>query len=516
MILNKEKTQHGLLVSAFHFPAIYLLHEGFSGDHSITTDAVKKHTVNTTMPFAQPYDHTVISPANCNNNMAGYTIPLDSIRKSAPLSYAKSGVSPIPNFHDVKYKDDNPTQGDDDFIYTEDDLKGCAALNDFCETDSSALNYIVYSHMNVDYDKGKLPCIIIFHAGGFSDCSTYKYEDSLCYAMARKGFVVFNVEYRRGRIKDTIELGKYTSVQQMLAIYRAFQDGRGAIRSIIKRQFNIANNHLPYQIDTNHIFVVGQSAGASIANQLAYYTDQAMIDSIFPVPAGEPSFSAALGPINADYYFGDTSIEYHSKIKGLCSMWGGFPIPMVNNNSIDEYKFLTRGYKNPLIPFIGFMGIKDPVFPYEAKKQKIYYPPDDTSNAKYVIETNCLLIDTMKININQNNKPNLRMECTNDIFTILKDNGNASLQYIDTSMGHGLSKPDSLNICHSDFGVAGDLTLNQVNEYLASRFCFYFQSILNGTEGALGGIRKFIFCEDYRHSPDASGNCATAADHDCP
>jgi len=306
-----------------------------------------------------PYNACDITPANCINNMADYKIPIDSIRKSPALSYAKTGVYPIPNYHDVKYKDDILDPNGDDFLISEDELKGCAAQRNFCETDSSALNYLVYSPKNVDYSSCKLPGIILFHAGGYSDCSNYKYEDTLCINLARKGFIVYLVEYRRGRIKDQNSGGIYTSAQQMLAIYRAMQDGRGAIRSIIKRQRNIANNNLPYQVDTNNIFVAGQSAGAVIANSLAYYKTQAMINAVFPVPAGEPSIQAALGPIDADYYYGTPDVNYQSSIQGLWSMWGGFPIPMVNGNPMDIYDFLTNnGANTNLVPMIGFMGKK--------------------------------------------------------------------------------------------------------------------------------------------------------------
>lgn len=450
-----------------------------------------------------------ISPDNCNLDMRDTLLPLSRIKKSAKTTYAKQNGQ-IVHFMDVSYNEDKVDLLGDAYPGDEENLT--CTNQDSCTTDAGSLYYYAFYPSGIDYSNCKLPAIILFHAGGFSDCSGPNYEDSLCYCLARKGFIVFNVEYRRGRIKDTAEGGKYTSVQQMLAIYRAFQDGRGAIRSIIKRQNNIAYNNFPYQIDITKIFVAGQSAGATIAGSLAYYTDQAMIDSIFPVPAGMPSFSDALGPINADYYFGDTTIDYQSSIKGLWSMWGGFPMPTVGNSTVDEYKFLTRGYTKTLVPMIGFMGSKDPVFPYDSAHQLVYYPPKN--DGKYVKETSCIINDSIKVFKYPNKTPNLRIECTNDIFTIFKNNGIPTLQYIDTSMGHGLTKPDTLGICPSDFGVAGSLTTNQVNEYFAARACFLFQSILKGKATLLGGVKKFINCEDFRHSPDVGGDCATKADND--
>ncbi|MEO7210057.1 MAG: hypothetical protein ABIY35_03840 [Chitinophagaceae bacterium] len=56
-------------------------------------------------------------------------------------------------------------------------------------------------------------------------------------------------------------------------------------------------------------------------------------------------------------------------------------------------------------------------------------------------------------------------------------------------------------------------TDSRVNEYLAARACFFFQSILNVTVDSLQGTSKFTDCQDYRHS-DGSGACATTEHND--
>ena len=444
--------------------------------------------------------------------MAGYTFTLDRIQKRGPTSYAKNppGDDPIPDYHDVKYKDDILVPGFDDYYISEDELKGCAAQNNFCESDSTALNYLTYYPDNINYDECKLPCILLFHAGGYSDCSTYKYEDSLCYVLARKGFVVFLIEYRRGRIKDAGT--NYTSAQQLLALYRAFQDGRGAIRSIIKRQRN-AGSSLPYQIDTNKIFVAGQSAGGTIANSLAYYRNQAMINTAFPVAPGDKSIEEVLGPIDADYYNGTPDIEYQSKIIGLWSMWTGFSIPMDSSNAHSEYNFLSNNGTWNLVPMIGMMGKKDDVFPITKQDQFVYYPIRDGEHDTYISESFCLIDDPFSV-YGTNGKKQYRMECTNDIYAILKAHGIPTLQYLDCNMKHGLAHVAGDAICSTDFGAYGDTTtLNEVNEYLASRACFFFQSILNLPTAHLQGTSKFIDCQDYRHT-DGSGSCVTPPNND--
>ena len=66
------------------------------------------------------------------------------------------------------------------------------------------------------------------HGGGISDCSHYvgvgQDLESLLVGFVLRGFVVFNVEYRRGRILD--QNAAFGSVQQELSNYRAAQDNK--------------------------------------------------------------------------------------------------------------------------------------------------------------------------------------------------------------------------------------------------------------------------------------------------
>ncbi|MFZ1798650.1 MAG: alpha/beta hydrolase, partial [Chitinophagaceae bacterium] len=456
------------------------------------------------------YSACDINPAHCSNDMSSFTLHLGRIVKSAPLTYAKA-ITPIPGFHDVGYSNDALDEFADDYNIND---SRCPGKKE-CLDDPGACNYITYYPNNINYNNCKLPCIILFHAGGYSDCSGYNYEDALCYALARKGFIVFLVEYRRGRIKDDGTI--YTSAQQMLALYRAFQDGRGAIRSIIQRQIDIAINGLPYQIDLNNIFVAGQSAGGGIANSLAYYRDQTMINAVFPVPSGELSMQTVLGDIDADYYVGPPALDFHSSIKGLWCMWGGFSFPTIpgSDNVVDEYNFLTQNGLYPeLVPMIGFMGKKDPVFPISGDGQRLLYPPQTSGNTFYTIETRCLINSPFKVyNDDMEPKANLRIRCTNNIYNVFKAHGIPTLEYLDCRMGHGLANVQGSQLCSTDFGYHGNATLDEVNEYLAARACFFFQSIMNGVASNLLGATKFIDCRDFRHS-DGSGNCATDAFND--
>lgn len=169
-----------------------------------------------------------------------------------------------------------------DVLYAADNCIG--ATSDDCNQDISSLVYDVYypEKSISEYEACPLPAVILFHAGGFSECSNFGQPgiSTICEELAKKGYVAFCVEYRRGRLKQG---NKYTSVQQQLAVYRACQDARGAIRSIIKRQDNETTGDNwgdPYRINTSKIFVGGMSAGGVAAMSAAWYTD-AMVSTIF-------------------------------------------------------------------------------------------------------------------------------------------------------------------------------------------------------------------------------------------
>src|SRR5581483_11677469 len=122
-----------------------------------------------------------------------------------PLLYGKPGVEIL----DVSYINDSLGS------------KQCS-VSTTCTDGNTGLQYEVY-YPNIDYAQVHLPAMIFFHAGGFSDCSGFDHDGGLtlyCNEFVKRGFIVFNIEYRRGRVKDPD--GKYISASQELATYRAF------------------------------------------------------------------------------------------------------------------------------------------------------------------------------------------------------------------------------------------------------------------------------------------------------
>ncbi|MFZ1799297.1 MAG: alpha/beta hydrolase, partial [Chitinophagaceae bacterium] len=437
-----------------------------------------------------PSDSTA---ANCALDLRYPVFSQSQIVKTAKIYYGKHTTGHIPNFYDVGYAADVSDQG---IPCSEDDI---------CTQDSSQLFYRVF-YATHDYSPVATPIVVIFHAGGFSDCSGPNYLDTLAIMTAQRGFIVVVAEYRCGRIKDPDVTGDYTSVQQVNAIYRSIQDGRGLLRTLIKTVRSDVNHELPYLMDTSNIFVAGQSAGGVIAMSLAYDKYAAQVYATFPSPTGSTTIDQALGPIDADYYDGETSIQYYPKIKGLWSMWGAKAIPLAYDGN--EVGFLQNS--NP-IPMIAFMGHRDPVFPEDATKQYVYYSgkisPFYNSTSNCLIPLNTFTLDKRK------KIADLRMECTLSIYDVLTGMGIPTLMYVDCQMGHGLSHDDNdpNTPYYSTFGLPFASNEKAVNEYMVSRAAIFFQAILNSTVPAMvaSGPSKFVECEDYRHS---SGVCNTVAD----
>src|SRR5689334_16772388 len=189
---------------------------------------------------------------NTNDSCVSLRYPvyrLNQISSVLNISYAGSNIMP-------------------DYYSKNDFLSSPCNNSTGCDSSNASLVYDVYypsPAVYTHYNTQPLPAVILFHSGGFSDCSNKGFDNTsdYCKAFAQRGFVAFNVEYRRGRLKD----GQHFSPEQVLAIYRAVQDGNGAIRSIIKRQIN---NKTAFKIDTSRLFIGGSSSGAITALHIAF------------------------------------------------------------------------------------------------------------------------------------------------------------------------------------------------------------------------------------------------------
>ena len=448
--------------------------------------------------FSTAYSQTCdLTTTFCTQDLRD-TIPGIKIDSVYGVNAIRYGLSPSPaGYKDVRYS-----------------LNDCNSNNNdatICETSSDTLRYFVYypTKINlspINYNTCPLPAVILFHGGSYDECSGLDNKGILIVAadFAKRGFVVFDVEYRKGVLVDRrqpVPLQDtnitYTSAQQILAIYRAGQDARGAIWSIIKRQRLHASNFPedPYQIDTTKIFVGGISAGSLVAMNAAYYQSQDMINAVFP------NTKTALGPIEQNYYFGDTTIEFVPLVKGVVNMWGGMflPVNKINNPG----SFFTSNSVNP--PMVSFQGDSDQVFNIDSAS--IYFsPPTLDRGVNFNSETHCLLdgISSYTLPGDSATRDGYVIGAES-IYTLLKKAHVPTELYVDCTMRHGLD--DDGPGFNSDFGT-GLSNSKDVYNYMVSRAATFFQAIIGNVAGSLGRSR-FVECVNNRKK------CSTADAASC-
>ena len=373
-----------------------------------------------------------------------------------------------------------------------------------CTDGYDAMKYDVYfpdslNNKIIDYSECGFPAIVMFHGGSFDECSDkdnhgIKY---ICIQMALRGFIVFNVEYRRGVLLDgrppinPLFQFRNISAQQILTIYRGSQDVRGFLRSMIyKQQTN--NNGGRFKIDENKIFLGGISAGSLIAMNAAYYERQGQIDSAWP------GASTVLGDIDQDYYVGDTNINFIPKIKGVLDMWGVIGMHKSLYNS--PQNFFNGNTNTP--PIIAFQGDDDNIFAF--RKTKLYFSPDSSAadGINYNIERNCLVYGT-QFQIDDDLPTPHHDACAfgaQGIYEIFKTNLHRPAElYLDCTMGHGM---DTGTPFDSDFGT-GYTNQDAVYGYIAARATTYFVAILYNKVNALDRSR-FVECRNNRIKCDTA------------
>jgi len=440
----------------------------------------------------------------CNNDfrdtIAG--LKIDSTSQTSQITYGNT----YPTLKDVLYaKDYNKCHDGEDKI-----------SSDSCVNGPGSLTFYVYypKTFNGNPLTCKLPVVINFHGGSYFECSRSTHEGArdICRRLAKRGFVVINAEYRRGVLLDpNFAPNKFQliSVQQVLGIYRANQDARGCIRSVIKMQRDTAYGFVTtYNIDTTRIFIMGQSAGAVMAMGAAYYERQGQIDSA--LSSGNSNLRNALGRLDAPYYYGDTTIDYKPLVKGGIAMWGGLPVHRSFYSNPAAY-FSTNTI-NP--PFIGFTGKKDSTFPPDLN---YFYFSTNTTPKNYKSSSLCLVSIGSYSNPDDDPDPmhpedNADAVCIglDTMHALFKRAGRFSEVYVDCQMGHGLD-PDSAGVTYkSEFGTMAATQTDVIN-YIAGRSATYLTAIMNASTYPLSLIKRtrFIECENRRIHCDVPGDTST-------
>lgn len=174
----------------------------------------------------------------------------------------------------------------------------------------------------VDSARQQFPLVLLLHAGSYLHGSR-SWTEPTARILQDSGFVVANIEYRLGwDVDDYSTPGRHSLPE---AEYRGMQDANAALRYL-------AANAAKYRIDTSWFFVMGESAGASIALNSTFASEEAILYR-------SPEVVYKLGRLNQS---GNSYINDY-KIRGICSKYG----------SISDSLFINRINSLPVICFHG-------------------------------------------------------------------------------------------------------------------------------------------------------------------
>ncbi|MBS1765758.1 MAG: T9SS type A sorting domain-containing protein [Bacteroidetes bacterium] len=210
------------------------------------------------------------------------------------------------------------------------------------------------------------PLLLWIHGGAFlaGDKNEMK---KLCIQFSKRGYITATINYRLGFIPDDVAWNcnypNYScvfatdSAEWYRAYYRAIQDGKGALRYLI-------NRNAALKIDTNNIFVAGESAGGFIALGIG------LLDTISEKPIQANAISNAPNPnsnaLGCQYCLGElfngvdvarpdlgdiegtiepTNINF--TIKGIGNMFGGMLSDLLKSHKANSAKPAIYSFHQP-------------------------------------------------------------------------------------------------------------------------------------------------------------------------
>lgn len=129
------------------------------------------------------------------------------------------------------------------------------------------------------------PMIVMIHGGGFVNGSKADMT-SYCAKLARAGYVAVSIDYRLGWNQTGQGGNCMGNIPQLqYAMYRALQDAHAALRYLVSQAAML-------RIDTQAIFMIGQSEGAMTALNVGFMNQQEANQLL-------PGASADLGSIDS-------------------------------------------------------------------------------------------------------------------------------------------------------------------------------------------------------------------------
>ncbi len=193
---------------------------------------------------------------------------------------------------------------------------------------------------------GKRPLIVMFFGGAYITGSKNDADmEAWCDSLAHYGYVCAAAEYR-------LDNAAHFALpnQGVRAAYRAIQDGRAAIRYLLEDPDNLNLN-----IDPEHIYVGGESAGAITALHIAYMEE-----------AERPAETYDIGFLDPDMGCIDcTGNNYNQPftIKGIIDLWGATLDTDFIDASENVPTVIIHGDQDDIVPYDSGPPFNVPLFP---------------------------------------------------------------------------------------------------------------------------------------------------------
>ena len=193
----------------------------------------------------------------------------------------------------------------------------------------------------VDDTAEKRAAVIVCHGGAFVASSKDDFgQKSVAYtdSLAARGYVTASLEYRQGVLMSEVETKDgydeiIDSVDFARTVYKAIQDVHAAVRYFRK-------NAAELKVDTNKIYIVGNSAGGMLALENIY----AKSKKDFPAYVDKKG-ATTLGELGE---YGEIGVGGHAN--GVVALWGAIHnADLVKNSKVPV--FLAHGDSDYVMPF---------------------------------------------------------------------------------------------------------------------------------------------------------------------
>lgn len=193
------------------------------------------------------------------------------------------------------------------------------------------------------------PLVITVFGGGFvAGSRDYEDMEEWCNRLAEVGYVAASIDYRLMQAK------KFSAKNLVRTGYMAAQDVSAAVR------FFKANSK-KYNIDTNRIFLLGQSAGAVAILHAIYMDEDERPQETFEEPALPPLHST--GTAEAQ--------KQHFSVAGAVLLWGCIFRPDMIDADETTPVCLIHGGKDKILPVDSGYAFSIPGLPYAYGSQVI-------------------------------------------------------------------------------------------------------------------------------------------------